>query len=173
MISVAVYQIEYDADKQVSYVEAVEAIICSACDSSELIKKGWRRRKLILLTGTLMIFMVRRVRCKNCGKIHHVLPNTIIPYKRYDAETIEKITEGDPNETRCEESTINRIKAWWSKMRFYVLVIAASMTEGRKIQITTEPKLVQTVRALVNIHLWPGYATQEPVLRWNRNKAGL
>ena len=156
MIIVATYNTKYDEGKQASYVEAIEPISCPACNNPELIKKGWRQRKLILLIGTLTVLMIRRVKCKGCDKIHHVLPDTIVPYKRYDAETVAEIIEGDPHETRCEESAINRIKAWWARIRFHISVTAASIIEKRKVQITREFKLLQAVSALANTHLWPG-----------------
>ena len=156
MISVANYETKYDEDKQVSYIDAIGALICPACDSFELIKKGWRRRQLILLIGTLMVLMVRRVKCKKCNRIHHVLPDIVVPYKRHDAETINKILEGDPKETLCEESTINRFKLWWTSIKLYVLTVAVSVIEKRKIYIAPELSFKETVRVLVNAHLWPG-----------------
>ena len=156
MIIVATFQTEYDEDKQLSYVHADEMLNCPFCDCSKLIKKGWRKRKLYMLIGTLMIFMIRRMKCKTCCKIHHVLPNIIVPYKRYDAETIEKIIEGNSCETCCEESTTNRIKAWWADMRLYILMVAPLIMEKYLIRVKLESKLTQTVRTLANTHFWPG-----------------
>ena len=156
MIVVAAYQTEYDKDEQVSYVQAVETLNCPFCDCSELIKKGWRKRKLFMLIGTFMILMIRRVKCKTCGKIHHVLPNTIVPYKRYDAETIKKIIEGNSSEICCEECTANRIKAWWADMRLYILIVAPLIMKKHKIRIKPELNLTQAVLTLANTHLWPG-----------------
>jgi hypothetical protein len=158
MIHVKEYHTEYNETEQASYVWSDEPLNCPACDCPNLIKKGWRRRKLILIIGTLIVFLVRRVKCKSCGKIHHVLPDTIVPYKRYDADTIEEIIEGDPYETRCEESTINRIKAWWARIRFYVLVTVASIIKECKTQITSESKLAEVVNTLANAQLWPDWS---------------
>jgi hypothetical protein len=151
---VTVYSIEYDEVKQVQYVWAGEQIICPVCACAMLIKKGWRKRKLITLDGAVLTLMVCRVRCKECNKIHHVLPDIIVPYKRYDLETIEKIVQGNQNETVCEENVINRIKAWWRKFLLYISMLETSI----KSKIPTPPKsgLPKAVRILANAHLWPG-----------------
>jgi hypothetical protein len=158
MISVKDYYTEYSEDKQASYVLAEEALNCPVCDSSELIKKGWRSRKLITFIGSLLLFLIQRVRCKDCGKMHHVLPDTIIPYKRYDAETIEAVIKGNPEQALCglEEQDIYRIKIWWGNMVRYILKKSAVVLTKKEIHISPESKLPAIVRALANAHLWPG-----------------
>ena len=156
MISVSEYHTEYDKVEQVSYVHPDEALNCPFCACAELIRKGWRRRKLFILIGTFIVLMIRRVKCKKCRRIHHVLPSTIVPYKRYDAETIENIIEGNSDETCCEESAINRIKAWWTELCIYILMIAPVIMEKRQVQVKPESKLTEIVRILANAHLWPG-----------------
>ena len=158
MISIKEYHTEYSADKQASYVWADEPLSCPSCDSSDIIKKGWRSRKLITFIGTILFLLVQRVRCKGCGRIHHVLPDTIVPYKRYDAETIEAVIDGNPEEALCEleEREIYRIKSWWAEMKLYILKKADSIINKRKIQINPKSKLTVIVRTLANAHLWPG-----------------
>jgi len=158
LINVREYHIEYSEDKNASYVRADEPLNCSFCDSTDLIKKGWRSRKLITIIGSLLLLLVQRVRCKGCGKIHHVLPDIIVPYKRYDAETIEAIIEDRPEESSCglDEQEIYRAKTWWAKMKRYILKKSAIIMNKQKIQISTETELCTVVRTLANAHLWPG-----------------
>jgi len=158
MISIKEYHTEYSKDKQASYVWADEPLNCPSCDSSDLIKKGWRSRKLITFIGSLLLLLVQRVRCKDCGKIHHVLPDIIVPYKRYDAETIESIIEGNPEEALCEleEQEIYRIKTWWREMMHYILTKTTTIMSKCQIQISPKSKLTTIVRTLANAHLWPG-----------------
>jgi hypothetical protein len=153
MISVVAYRLEYNAEEKVSYVWVDEEIICPFCACAEMIKKGWRKRKLILLDDEVSILKVRRVLCKDCNKIHHVLPDIVVPYKRHDSKTIEKIIQGSQGETLCEESEINRIKAWWQKLLLYIAILEASI----KTQMPAPPesKLSKAVRILANAHLWP------------------
>lgn len=37
---------------------------------------------------------IRRLRCTQCGVIHRELPNYILPYKQYEAETVQGVIEG-------------------------------------------------------------------------------
>jgi len=159
MISIAKYQTEYDNDEQVYFVKAIEILICSACGCPDLIKKGWRRRNLILIIGTLIVLMVRRVKCKRCNRIHHVLPDIVVPYKRYDAETIEKIIEGNQDVICCEESTINRIKTWWTEVQSYVVAIATTIEKCKiPVPVMQKSKLSQIVCILANSDLWPSWS---------------
>jgi len=157
MISIKEYHTEYSEDKQASYVWADEPLNCSFCASSELVRKGWRSRTLITLIGSLLLLLVQRVRCKNCGKIHHVLPDIIVPYKRYSAETVEAIIDGCAEKALrgLDEQEIYRIKTWWVKMERYILKKSASVINKLKIQISPKSKLTTIVRALANTHLWP------------------
>jgi len=151
---VTVYEMDYNEDKQVQYVRTDEQVICSVCDCEVLIKKGWRRRTLILINDEELVLMVRRVKCKGCNKTHHVLPDIIVPYKRHDLETIEKIVLHNQNETVCEESVINRIKTWWRRLLLYATMLQSS----KQIQFPapSKPQLSTIVRILVNANLWPG-----------------
>ena len=158
MINIKEYYTEYDAEKNASYVWADEPLNCPSCDSTDLIRKGWRSRKLITLIGNLLLLLIQRVRCKGCGKIHHVLPDSIVPYKRYDAETIEAIIANKPEEASggLDEQEIYRMKKWWNEMNRYILKIADIFMSKQQVQIGLETKLTAIVRALANAHLWPG-----------------
>lgn len=37
---------------------------------------------------------IRRLRCTGCGALHRELPDTIFPYKQYEAEVIIGVLEG-------------------------------------------------------------------------------
>jgi len=154
MISVKAYHMEYNDEKKVRYVWVDEQIVCPACDCTILIKKGWRKRKLITITDEVLVLMVRRVRCKDCNKIHHVLPDIIVPYKRHDLKTIKKIIQGNQDETFCEDCEINRIKSWWRKLLIYMSMLEASIKS--QIPIPPESRLPRAVRILANENLWPG-----------------
>ena len=153
MIIITDYNIEYDEEEQVRYVRVDEKIICPVCACEVLIKKGWRKRTMVLIDDEVVVLMVCRVRCKGCNKIHHVLPDIIVPYKRHDLETVEKIIQGNQNETFCEESVINRIKAWWRKLVLYVSILEISAQS--QISVSPESQLPKTVQVLANNHLWP------------------
>ena len=156
MIIAKKYLTEFCSFKSAYYVWVDEPLVCSLCGCNKMIKKGWRRRGSIDHLENSKLLMVRRVKCKDCDKIHHVLPDTIVPYKHYDAEAVEMIIKGQASETFCNESEINRIKSWWVHMKQYLLAKAEAVAEKVKIQITPDYELGAIVRILANAHLWPG-----------------
>ena len=155
MIIVKEYHTEFSAFMNVYYVWADEALVCSFCGCTKIIKKGWRRRGSIDCLENTKVLMIMRVKCKSCGKIHHVLPDTIVPYKHYNTEAIEKIILGQADETFCNESEINRIKSWWVRMKLYIQEKFESAAKVVKVQITPNSKLALIARTLANAHLWP------------------
>ena len=64
--------------------------------------------------------MIRRLRCRHCGRIHHELPDMVVPYKHHSAEVIEEILAEKEEETYpCETSTALRLRCWFSLLREY------------------------------------------------------
>jgi len=58
---------------------------------------------------------IRRLRCKECGKIHRQLPDAILPYKHYLAQVIENVLENmEPEPTEPDASTLARWRAWFA-----------------------------------------------------------
>lgn len=65
--------------------------------------------------------MIRRLRCETCRKIHHELPNILVPYKRYDAASIEQVVS-QPNPTvAADESTLLRLRQWFAAWSTYAV----------------------------------------------------
>lgn len=64
--------------------------------------------------------LIERRKCTNesCRKTHRLLPDICIPYKHYEAGTVEDVIDGTLNEDAlCEEkypceSTLGRWRAW-------------------------------------------------------------
>jgi len=115
---------------------------------------GSRVRKVIDSDGTTRKLVIRRLRCKRCGRLHHELPDIIIPYKRHCAQTIERIISGRSAEVCCEESTIRRIKAWWAASRLYFESVLVSLWEKLGIVFSPSAAPREIVRAVANAHLW-------------------
>jgi hypothetical protein len=66
--------------------------------------------------------MIGRLRCKSCNRIHHELPDILVPYKRYGSESIESVVTGDTTLTvAADESTISRWKRWFSELATHFL----------------------------------------------------
>ena len=57
-----------------------------------------------------------------CGKIHHELPDILVPFKRYTSRWIEAVIMRQ--KTCCvavDESTVLRWQCWFSKLASYFL----------------------------------------------------
>ena len=114
------------------------------------------------------------MRCKNCNRIHHELPDILVPYRRYEAESIERTVE-DPTAAgiAADESTLRRWRQWfviWAlyaagclesiSHRFEKIVESSSTLPRTTLQrigrfVGDAPGwLARTVRPIVNLHLW-------------------
>lgn len=90
---------------------------------------GSRKRGLIEYNGEKKTLIIRRLRCSQCGRIHHELPNIIVPYKRYSSETVERIVSlTHENDYPCELSTAKRLKIWFYLLREYFENTLISLT---------------------------------------------
>lgn len=56
--------------------------------------------------------MIRRLWCPSCKRIHHELPDFLLPYKRFISACIEKAFRGQDGTVCCENSTIYRWRRW-------------------------------------------------------------
>ena len=139
---------------KVKQVISYEISACPIC-SGEMKVIGSRSRMVIDSGGTTLSITIRRLRCGgNCGKIHHELPDMLIPYKRYCAETIEKIIAGDEESVSCDGRAIWRIRAWWAACILYFESVMASLREKYGVEFCMcAPR--EIVRAAANAHLWP------------------
>ncbi|MDE6944505.1 MAG: hypothetical protein K2P66_08775 [Lachnospiraceae bacterium] len=69
-------------------------------------------------TGWFLRFLVvRRLRCLECERISHELPDIVVPYKHHELDTIaDGLVEDDSLARKscpAEVSTINRWKHWF------------------------------------------------------------
>jgi len=72
--------------------------------------------------GIKKILVIRRLKCEGCGKIHHELPDMLVPYKRYASRWIEAIIN---RQTMCcvavDESTVQRWRRWFADLETYFM----------------------------------------------------
>lgn len=103
------------------FVRSGEKHACPCC-GGPLKVIGSRQRKVIQSSGEYLILVVRRLRCEDCRRIHHELPDLVVPYKRYDRESIEKTLETEgPQTVACDESTVFRWRVWFKGIRDYLV----------------------------------------------------
>lgn len=135
------------------YIISEEESICPIC-GSKLYVIGIRRRKTTERSGEEETLVIRRLRCKICRKIHHELPEKVMPYKRHCAETIENIVAGEAEDVCCDFLTERRIRIWWSAFLLYFESIKESlrMKYGAVFSQGATPR--EIVRAVANANLW-------------------
>lgn len=84
---------------------------------------------MIEYSGEKKVLIIRRLKCLGCGRIHHELPDIIVPYKRYNNETVERIASlANENDYPCELSTAKRLKIWFYLLRKYFNNTLISLT---------------------------------------------
>ena len=151
MVIISQYRQENKGNKV--YIRANETPVCPICDSP-LRVIGSRCRKVVGVDGIQQTFVVRRLRCTECVRIHHELPDLLIPYKRHCAETIEHAVSGNDYIGTVRSSTVRRIRAWWTQMNQYFIAILASLEAKYDIHFTAEVAPREIVRAVTNRQLW-------------------
>ena len=135
------------------FVRTNEAGYCPIC-GEKLTVRGERQRIVTESDGEKRKLIIRRLKCDKCRKIHHELPDCIVPYKRHSAETIENIISGKNDKVPCETGTIRRIMQWWKIAGEYYLNILKSLTEKYQIEFHEPPKFREIIRAVVNTNNW-------------------
>ncbi|HHU77992.1 MAG TPA: hypothetical protein GXZ29_03815 [Clostridiales bacterium] len=136
---------------------------------------GSRPRKYLQEDASQVILIIRRLRCMECNKIHHELPDILVPYKRYKSECIEAVVAKKSSTTlaiACDESTLHQWKSWFNALREYFAGCLQSIAVqlGKETEEASRPKsvlhriwhyvgdargwLARIVRPLVNWNLW-------------------
>jgi len=97
------------------------------------------------------ILLIRRLYCDKCERIHHELPDCLVPYKRYGADIIENIANGQAAEDApCPEGAVRRLREWWAAVKLYFLHILLTLTEKFGVSFGSPPAFRETVRAVAN-----------------------
>jgi len=153
MISISKYREVVDKNGNIK-IYAEETLPCPICGES-LSCFAWRLRIVIGEDGNTKWLLIRRLRCSECGKIHHELPiGLVIPYKRHCAETIQKIIKGNTNSVPCCFKVAGKILAWWEGVNPYFTFVLGSLTEKLGMKFSAPPAIEETVRAVVNSNNW-------------------
>ena len=152
MIIISKYKKERRKDGKI-HILSEEDNVCPLCFGAFQVI-GVRDRSLIESTGIIETLVIRRLRCEDCFKIHHELPDMIIPYKRHCAETIENVIAGDSVDICCDLVTEYRIKKWWITFYLYFerVKVSLQMKYGANFPLMLTPKKI--VRIIANTNLW-------------------
>lgn len=96
------------------FIRSMEQIPCPCC-GERLNVIGSRRRKYLTSQSLPKVVVIRRLRCRHCGRIHHELPDILVPYKRYASEAIESVVVDEAAlSVAVDESTIMRWRQWFA-----------------------------------------------------------
>ena len=153
MVSTDKYRLKEEGRRRFRVVSYEIHICCPIC--GRVLKViGSRKRGIINSAGDKQVMVIRRLRCKGCRRIHHELPDMIIPYKRHCAETYEKVIAGDTRDVCCDNKMIRRIKAWWAACLLYFKSVLAALREKYGTVFSDHPAPREIVRAVVNANLW-------------------
>lgn len=135
---------------------------------------GSRKRVWYQSSGERATLIIRRLYCEACARIHHELPDLLVPYKRYDAESIEgSLSEPKRTDIAADESTLSRWKTWFLafavyaagalqsiSLRFHLPVASSSTRSCSALQslgrfVGDIPGwLSRVVRPIANSNLW-------------------
>lgn len=69
------------------------------------------------------MLIIRRLRCTHCRRIHHELPNCLVPYKRYESACIERVVlkSSESLDIAADEATLYRMRVWFNSLLPYLL----------------------------------------------------
>jgi hypothetical protein len=130
----------------VFFVRSAEQHICPVCEH-DLFVIGSRSRKGRKPTGEQVTYIIRRLRCKGCQRVHHELPDLLVPYKRYEAECLESVlTQGQTSDVAADESTLYRWGVWFAKCWKYW--VKSLSTIAARTGNPVEPLSVPSLSAL-------------------------
>lgn len=172
MVIVSRYRLVEKTSGNIFSVLSEECLPCPCC-GEHLSSIGSRRRKYRKPTSDVIVLFIRRMRCGSCRRIHHELPDFLVPYKRYSAESIEEVVcEGASAAVAVDNSTICRWLGWFSWIVEYMVqcLLALSFRNGlsikddspcihqfsRLIQFVGDAPgwLARSVRPVANSNLW-------------------
>ena len=161
----------------VFFVRCEESVPCPCC-GEELIVIGSRRRISKNSSGQKKVLVIRRKRCTNskCNRIHHELPDCLVPYKRYESTCIEQVVSNssEPSNVAADNATLYRLKVWFNVLLPYLISCFQSILLRLGQPPVEEPSvpslsphqriglyvgnspgwLARIVRPVVNINLW-------------------
>lgn len=137
------------------WVKGTEEVPCPCCtERLEII--GSRERKVRGEGGELRRLVIRRLRCTGCRKIHHELPDLLVPYKRYESACIEQtVTEPEASVTVCAETST--LRRWRLGFRLWLHSPAALPLPSVSIEAFRYEGpgwLARIVRSVANAQLW-------------------
>ena len=119
-------------------VRSEEQHVCPIC-GGKLNRFGRRNRTKLEKNGVKIILSIQRLRCSHCKRIHHELPDCLVPYKHYGQESIEEVLSAEGNKeitVAADNSTILRWESWFaSRINHFIGCLRAITFKIQKIVV--------------------------------------
>lgn len=109
MVIIEKYSTDIAADGFI-IIQSKETCGCPIC-GGELRVRDSKKRRVINQAGDIDMYRLRRLKCKNCGKLHTEIPDCIVPYKHYAAEVVEAELLETRKDCPADNNTTSRWKA--------------------------------------------------------------
>ncbi len=103
--------------KRIFLIKSKENNFCCPICTGKLSGYDHRKRIVKNSNGEKETYLIRRLKCKNCHKLHTEIPDFILPYKQYKAEVIESEIDETRQDCPAEDSTRQRWKKWFIQKR--------------------------------------------------------
>jgi hypothetical protein len=166
MVIVSSFKLSHNELSGIFTITAEEFICCPLC-YGELSYRDSRLRMLKNLLGEISHFLLRRLRCTGCKKLHTELPSIIQPYRHYSSDVIQSVLDGSEEGSDCaaDNSTIRRWKtefaeaepeinqrlaSVYAQMAEEKVPIASTVHTLDKIKIKTKHWLAFVMALLIN-----------------------
>jgi len=109
MIIATRYTVDYDETRDAYKIRNMESPFCPDCGT---LLSGYdtRRRHVIDGLGIVSWYLLRRLRCPSCQKLHLELPDFMQPKKHYETQLIKDALDGSSDSCPADNSTIRRWK---------------------------------------------------------------
>ncbi len=148
-------------------IVGIEAIPCPIC-GGRLYHYDSRERSVRIDEELFYYFLLRRLRCIDCVKIHLELPDFLLPRQRCFKSVIERAVGGTPIAIVKDPRTPDRWKRWWRIWQTYLKDALSSLAHREQMDSTLlDLPLFDLVSTLVNHRLWPFH------LIWNRPRTQI
>jgi len=124
MVIVTQYEERFNERLEVFFIVIKEPVdknapICPACSGRFSVRDN-RRRHVIQQDGSRKTYLLRRLRCKECRRIHTELPSCIQPWKHYSVATVERVLDGRREDCPAENSTQRRWRDSFKRLEIQI-----------------------------------------------------
>lgn len=138
------------------FIESSAASYCPFCGEPLSYRDTCKR--ILLLEGHIRhTYIIRRLKCHNCGRLHRELPDILAPYKHYACEVISGVLDGvvtpadeDSADYPCE-TTMGRWHHWLMANRLrldgYLKSIGSRLPGFSEELLKTGRSLLDTLRS--------------------------